>query len=220
MELKTQLGKRIDNAMFIYKGPEPRRPRASFWELKSIPIGDILEATLCCTLPRESDNSLSYSAFPRIETFMEDLKAFPASEWDAKDYSENPKHWPTLPTARATGWKPTKLKDLFYWGYDNSDPKKRGVRVKYSIFNVIFQSDIQVWQYGKEVAKDSKPSKKGGFPDVGGLRDERVRALPPSKTVNDSIDLGIVILVAGRFIITRNVGSVKTQREFRIMTQR
>ncbi|KAF9024059.1 hypothetical protein BDZ89DRAFT_1069434 [Hymenopellis radicata] len=169
MELKTQLGKRIDNAMFIYKGHP---------DLKSIPIGDILEATLCCTLPRQPDKSLSYSAFPHIEL-------------------------------ASKGWKPTKLKDLFYWGYDNSDPKNKGVRVKYSIFNVIFQSDRQVSEYGEE-----------GFPDVGGLRDERVRALPSSKTVNDSIDLGIVILVAGRFIITRNVGSVKTQREFRIMTQR
>ncbi len=218
MELQTQTGKRIDNAMFIYKGPE-RRPRVFFEELKSIPVGDILEATMRCTLPKDN-KKVSNKAFPEIEAFMRVLHDFPASEWDAPGYSSDRSRWPKQRTSYPDGWKPTKLEDLFYWGYDNSDSTKPGVRVKYHIYNVIFHSDRQISGYGMEAARDSKPPRTQHgpyYPDVGGLRDDRVHALPASKTVDDRINLGTVILLAGRFVIARNVGTVKTQREFRVV---
>ncbi|KAF9032880.1 hypothetical protein BDZ89DRAFT_1063232 [Hymenopellis radicata] len=224
LEVMTQRGKRIDTAMLILQAALSLRAQLHFWEFKNIPIADLYEATYCCRLPRNSAKQLTYGAHRELENFMKTLDAFPASEWNAADYSDNPSHWPNPPSSPpAASWKPTKLRHLFYWGYDNSDKTRPAVRVKCSIFRTMWESDRQVWGYGLEAARHGPPTKDElppthntkDFPDVGGLRDPRIQALLPSAKVEDYIRLGIVIVVAGRFVITRDVGSAQTKREFR-----
>ncbi|KAF8869335.1 hypothetical protein CPB85DRAFT_1359034 [Mucidula mucida] len=216
MEVMTQRGKRIDTVMLILNADsEKKRAAMHFWEFKNIPIADLYEATYCRSLP---------SAYPILEKFMKCLDAFPASEWDATGYSDNTNDWPALPKLPLASWKPTKLKELFYWGYDDSNKTGSARRVKYSIYRTMRESNKQVWRYGLEAARDGPPSNNElppthhtkDFPDVGGLRDPRIQALPASARVNDHIRLGIVIVVAGRFVITKEVGKARTKREFRV----
>ncbi|KAF8867890.1 hypothetical protein CPB85DRAFT_1368766 [Mucidula mucida] len=223
MEVMTQRGKRIDTVMLILNADsEKKRAAMHFWEFKNIPIADLYEATYCRSLPR-CGKQLAYSAYPILEKFMKCLDAFPASEWDASGYSNNPNDWPALPKPPLASWKPTKLKELFYWGYDDSNKTGSARRVKYSIYRTMRESNKQVWRYGLEAARDGPPSNNElppthntkDFPDVGGLRDPRIQALPASARVNDHIRLGIVIVVAGRFVITKEVGKARTKREFR-----
>ncbi|KAF9024026.1 hypothetical protein BDZ89DRAFT_1114824 [Hymenopellis radicata] len=219
MEVRTQIWNRIDNAMLVFKAGTPR-PQLYLWEFKNIPIPDLYEATMCRPLPRTPQGKLKYAAHPILEKFMETLDEIAASEWnDTK--CPNPKDWPKVPATRGSAFRPRKLQDLFYVGYDD-----KGERKRYSIFHSMYSSDGQVHRYGAEAARHGHPQGKGARlvvndrPNVGGLDDPRLKALPASKEIKDKIMLGTVTVVAGRFVIARDVGSEPTGREFRPRNQR
>ncbi len=125
---------------------------------------------------------------------------------------------PKVPAEREADFLPTNLRNLFY--------DEHGDRKRESIFHSMRSSKTQVHGYGEETARDGLPTEKwarssvGGRPNVGGLDDPRLKALPALKKIKDKIMLGTVTVVAGRFVIARVVGSTEIGREFRLGKQR